>query len=404
MNEKKYKHLTEEDRQTICDLLCKGMDFKTIGKAVGKDQTTISKEVKKHTIVRTKPVLRNDSGAVIDYPLCPMLLKAPYVCNACSKFHCVCKYEKHVYIPGKAHQAYRELLSEARTGIALNSQSFWDMDKIIAEKVRFGQHLYQIAESNDFTCSLSSIYRYMNEGYLSASKIDLPRAVKFKPRKKDRNLYVPKACKAGRTYDDFLVYIQENDISSWVEMDTVIGNPGGKVILTLNFTVCNFMIGLILENKTAAEVASKIRWLKNSLKTADSTFHDYFPVIITDNGSEFADINSIIYDDNGKKETELFFCDPMSSWQKPQIEKNHTLFRDIAPKGTSFDALTQKDLSVIFSHINSVKRKKLFGKTPYEIFTAFFGSNFADLISIYPVKQDEVIQTPKLLKELIRQH
>jgi len=404
MNEKKYKHLTEEDRQTICDLLCKGMDFKTIGKAVGKDQTTISKEVKKHTIVRTKPSLHNDSGDVIDYPVCPMLQKAPYVCNACSKFHGVCKFEKHVYIPGKAHKAYKSLLSEARTGIALNNQSFWVMDNIIAEKIKFGQHLYQIAESNNFDCSLSSIYRYMNEGYLSASKIDLPRAVKFRPRKKHRDIYVPKACKVGRTYNDFLEYIQENDITSWVEMDTVIGKPGGKVILTLNFTVCNFMIGLRLENKSAAEVSSKIRWMKNLLKTAGLSFHDYFPVIITDNGNEFADINSVIYDDTGKKETELFFCDPMSSWQKPQIEKNHTLFRDIVPKGSSFDALMQKDLSVIFSHINSVKRKKLFGKTPYEIFTAFFGSNFADLTGLYPVKPTEVIQTPRLLKDLISQH
>ena len=52
MNERKNKHLTPGDRQEIMECLDKGMTFKAIGKRVGKDQTTISKEVKKHTEVR----------------------------------------------------------------------------------------------------------------------------------------------------------------------------------------------------------------------------------------------------------------------------------------------------------------------------------------------------------------
>ena len=45
MNEKKNKHMTFEDRVDIQECLCKGMTFKAIGKRIGKDQTTISKEV-----------------------------------------------------------------------------------------------------------------------------------------------------------------------------------------------------------------------------------------------------------------------------------------------------------------------------------------------------------------------
>ena len=44
----KYKHLTENERLEIQQCLDHGMTFKAIGKRVGKDQTTISKEVKKH--------------------------------------------------------------------------------------------------------------------------------------------------------------------------------------------------------------------------------------------------------------------------------------------------------------------------------------------------------------------
>ena len=43
--EKRYKHLTEEDRQEIQDCLNHGMTFKQIARRIGKDQTTVSKEV-----------------------------------------------------------------------------------------------------------------------------------------------------------------------------------------------------------------------------------------------------------------------------------------------------------------------------------------------------------------------
>jgi transposase, IS30 family len=44
----KNKHLTIEDRNKIQDFLDHGMPFKEIARRIGKDQTTVSKEVKKH--------------------------------------------------------------------------------------------------------------------------------------------------------------------------------------------------------------------------------------------------------------------------------------------------------------------------------------------------------------------
>ena len=48
MNEKQYKHLTQQDRNEIQECLNKGMRFKDIGKRIEKEQTTLSREVKKH--------------------------------------------------------------------------------------------------------------------------------------------------------------------------------------------------------------------------------------------------------------------------------------------------------------------------------------------------------------------
>jgi IS30 family transposase len=234
---------------------------------------------------------------------------------------------------------------------------------------------------------------------LSVKKLDFPRVVKFKLRRKQYKDFIPKSAKVGRTYNDFLAHIEKHDITSWVEMDTVIGRVGGKVIMTFDFTFCNFMFGLLLDDKSAAEAAAKIRCLKNSFLKSGLRFGDIFPILLTDNGGEFANIKAFVADINGGVETELFFCDPYRSSQKPKVEKNHTLFRDIVPKGESFDHFTQETVDLIFSHVNSVKRKSLNGKTSLDLFRYTYGEIIASLLGIKEIDACNVIQSPKLLKK-----
>lgn len=392
-------HLTEASRQEIMECLDKGMSFKDIARRVGKAQTTISREVKKHLVVQPLAINRkNADGLPIEDRPCPSLLKAPFVCNPCKKRRYLCTYQKQLYIASKAQAEYKTLLHEAREGIPLNKEEFWEADTIIAEGIKKGQHLYHIMESNDVGFSKSSAYRHLHRGYLSVCKLDFPRVVKFKARKQHRPDCVPKVVREGRTYADFLAFTNEHGITSWAEMDTVIGRPGGKVIMTFDFTLCNFMFGLLLDNKTAAEAASKIRALKQHLSDHGLRFGDVLPLLLTDNGGEFANISAFTADLNGEIETQIFFCDPMRSCQKPKVEKNHTLFRDIVPKGESFDQFTQETVNLIFSHVNSVKRRVLNGKTPYEMFSFMFGENTASILGIDKIHSANVIQSPMLLK------
>ncbi len=90
--EKRYKHLTEEDRQEIQDCLNHGMTFKQIARRIGKDQTTVSKEVKKH--IEVSPP-RSEKGA--SEPICQKRIKAPFVCNGCKKT-ARCQQERHFYV------------------------------------------------------------------------------------------------------------------------------------------------------------------------------------------------------------------------------------------------------------------------------------------------------------------
>jgi len=397
---KKNKHMTLEDRIEIQSCLDRGMTFKSIAVRISKDQTTVSKEVKKHIRVNPgEPVMRTDlNGKSVPIPPCPELLKAPFVCNGCKKRRTRCAFQKQLYLAQNAQSEYETLLSEAREGIPLGKEDFYEMDAVLSDGIKKGQHLYHIIKSNNLGISQATAYRHLHRGYLSVSKLDFPRVVKFKSRNQSRGDYIPKTAKVGRTYNDFLDYVDEHGISSWVEMDTVIGRIGGKVIMTFDFTFCNFMFGLLLNDKSAAEAALKIRALKQVLSENDIRFGDVFPVLLTDNGGEFANISAFIADINGEVESCLFFCDPYRSSQKPYVEKNHTLFRDIVKKGESFDHFTQKTVNLIFSHINSVKRKSLNGKSPFEMFAFAYDEKIASLLGVSFIPPKDVIQSPALLK------
>ena len=179
-------------------------------------------------------------------------------------------------------------------------------------------------------------------------------------------------------------------------MDTVMGRMGGKVLLTFNLSFCNFIFARLMDNKTALEVTKHLYKLKNTLHQADKDFCQLFPVILTDNGGEFARVDDIEMDVRG--ESKLFFCDPNRSDQKGRIEKNHTLIRDILPKGTSFDNLTQEDINLVCSHVNSVKRAALNGKSAYELFAFTYGEEIPKLLGISKIPAEDVCQSSTLLQ------
>jgi IS30 family transposase len=398
MKNQHYQHLTLEQRIEIQQCLAHGMSFKDIGKRIGKDQTTVSREVKRHIIVRQTTITRiAKDGTPINEP-CKLLLKAPFVCNPCKHFHRICAFDKHVYSARDAQESYESDLRTSREGIPLNKETFYENDRIITEGIRNGQHLYHILQTHDLGVSTPTVYRHLKKGYLSVSAVEFPRVVKFKPRSRAYAPYVPKACKTGRTYADFLLFREEMGCTAWIEMDTVIGRVGGKVILTFDFIFCNFMIGFLLPDKSAASVSSAILMLKKRLDDHGIPFGTVFPIILTDNGGEFSDVAAIENDLYGNKETHLFFCDPSQSSQKPHVEKNHTLFRDIVPQGASFDEFTQDTVNLIFSHVNSVKRKTLNGRTPYQLLAFTYGDDLPSLLGIEDIPPERVVQSPLLLK------
>ncbi|HHQ6489107.1 TPA: IS30-like element ISSag9 family transposase, partial [Streptococcus agalactiae] len=334
----KHKHLTLLDRNDIQSGLDRGETFKAIGLNLLKHPTTIAKEVKRNK------QLRESTKDCLD---CPLLRKAPYVCNGCPKRRINCGYKKTFYLAKQAQRNYEKLLVESREGIPLNKETFWKIDRVLSNGVKKGQRIYHILKTNDLEVSSSTVYRHIKKGYLSITPIDLPRAVKFKKMRKSTLPPIPKAIKEGRRYEDFIEHMNQSELNSWLEMDTVIGRIGGKVLLTFNVAFCNFIFAKLMDSKTAIETAKHIQVIKRTLYDNKRDFFELFPVILTDNGGEFARVDDIEIDVCGQ--SQLFFCDPNRSDQKARIEKNHTLVRDILPKGTSFDNLTQEDINLALS-------------------------------------------------------
>lgn len=114
------------------------------------------------------------------------------------------------------------------------------------------------------------------------------------------------------------------------------------------------MLVYIMNEKTQAEVLHVFNMLEKTLGV--ELFEKTFPIILTDNGSEFWNLLSFEFNDEGICRTRIFYCDSGASYQKSMIEKNHEFIHYVLPKGTSFDNLSQEDINLMTNHINSLAR------------------------------------------------
>lgn len=178
-------------------------------------------------------------------------------------------------------------------------------------------------------------------------------------------------------------------------MDTVEGVKGGKVLLTIHFVNCSFILAFIREHNDAQSVIDIFNYLQEILGI--DKFKELFILVLTDNSSEFSNPKEIEFDSNtGEKRTQIFYCHPSSLYEKGSCEVNHELLRRI---GTSFNDLTQEDINLIMSHINSYKRKKLNNESPYSIFSKLYGEDTINKLGLQEIEPNKVNLSTHLLKK-----
>jgi len=428
------KFFTYEERLELQKFLKESLSFKGISRKLDKNPTTISREVRKYRSevatgypgfpynacknrfnCRMKKVCGkecsrksdvycklcsscNDNCVEFIAEICTARFRVPYVCNGCETLR-KCTLLKNSYDAEQAHIKAHESISQSRSGLCISEDEIARLNKIISPLVGNGQSVNQIYinHQDELMCSEKTIYNYIDACLFDVRNIDLPRKVKFRERYKKPEFKVDKGCRLGRNYEAFGEFIEKNPDTAVVQMDSVMGTKGGKCLLTIHFVECSLMLAFLRDANTSKSVIDVFNQLDQAL--GKETFNRLFPIILTDNGSEFSNPRAIEYREiNPIWRTSVFYCDAGSPYQKGAIEVNHELIRRVLPKGTSFNNLTQDHISLMMNHINSYKRKKLNNRSPYETFSFYHGEEVLYKLGCTPVTASDIMLKPALLK------
>jgi len=293
-----FKHFSLEERIIIQNELNSRKSFKNIASQLDKAPSSISREVRRHIEQKESgsygrpfnDCVKRFSCSLEDvcqgaFPCshkfcrnckkcknfcsdyrketCQRLTKAPYVCNGCEE-RSKCTLEKSLYSAVIAEDEAKLLLRESRSGISLDEDEIQRIDSIVTPLVLQGQSIHHICCSNkdSIMSSERTIYNYVNDHVFTAKNIDLPRKVRYKPRKKAKTRFkVDKTCVIDRSYNDFLAFMKSMEYSALVQMDTVEGRIGGKVLLTLSFVNSSFMLAYLREANTSKSVTDIFQML-----------------------------------------------------------------------------------------------------------------------------------------------
>lgn len=423
-------HLSLEDRIFIQKELTNHSSFRKIAQALAKDPTTIAKEVKRHRIQRNVgfanfkhnpclhrktctrirvcpqcPYMRNHRctlcGQCTSHCLnfaqedCVRLNAAPFVCNGCPRKH-NCSLTKWVYEAQVAHQQYRNLLSESRSGMNFTALEIEQIDGVISPLIKQKQSIHHIVTHNPdlLPYSEKTLYTLVNTHLLQARNLDLPRKVRMTPRKKTTEVKVDRACRKDRNYEDFKRFLHVHGEPSVVQMDTVEGVKGGSNLLTLYFETYGLMVAFKRPLNNARSVLEILNTLYDKLGHEDYT--RLFGVLLTDNGYEFSNPSALEFAPDGQRRSHLFYCDPASPHQKGACERNHEWIRYFIPKGVNFNLYTQEQINLMMNHINSYTRKKLNNKSPAYLFSLLESPRLLAILEVEIIPPHQIHLSSKL--------
>lgn len=442
MTNTKYdgKHLTTTQRIKIEKGLLDGESLASIARKITKHPSTVAKEIKKYRYFPERerpskklPCFRKKNCQIRflcdkkdcvklcktcydpsreadcqeicpDYAatVCSKIQKAPYVCNGCPKFK-RCSLQHALYSAQRADDTAHDLLVSCRNGINQSPADIALLDDLISPLLKQGQSLAHIYahHGHEIPCCRRTLYNYIDQGVFTARNIDLRRRVRYQCKERKKRTRVSLSAREfriNRTYDDFCALMKKTPSSPVVEMDTVEGGRGNskQAFLTLFFRNCSLMLIFVLPEKTQECVREVFDILSEKLGV--QTFQELFPLILTDNGTEFQTPQLLECDRHGVSRARIFYCNPNSSWQKGMLEKNHEYLRYVIPKGQSLDAYNQSDATRLMNHINSEARDSLNGCTPFRLSLLLLNPKLHDLLKLVAIPPDEVTLKPSLLK------
>ena len=369
-----FSHLTLEERRIILTGITNGSSKTAIAQTIGKDKSTVGKEIKLHRSLthKCKMPLECNNYRKCPYgrrctPDCPEYNpfkcsrrdRTPGACNGCSNWS-KCRFDKYTYSPEDAQMDYRSVLVDSRQGVNLTTSEAKAIADIVSRKMS-------------------------------------------KKKSKGYKKRVDKKYLQGRTYKDYKLYINENSNVFVTQMDTVYNDEiNGPFIQTFKFINACLIFAILHNSKTAESMKQGVDLLESILGT--EVFQKYVHILLTDRGAEFSAADAIETGADGTRRTRVFYCDPMQSGQKGSLENKHIELRYILPKGTNLYAsgLTDQDsLNTVLSHVNSAPVEKLGGKSPLDVAEFMYHDLFEkfETFGLHKIEKDKVVLKPYLLKK-----
>lgn len=335
---KKYNQMTRYERMKIEAYLEAGLNGRQIAQKLNRNPSTIYKEIKRGRTTRLNSknwkdevIYSSDLGDIKH-------TEAKKRCGAKKKIQDDKRFIKFVE------------------------------KKIVKEHYSPAAVLYTIQSKNlSFRTDvcLTTLYNYIKAGvFANITMVDCPNRKSGKKKKK-KKIQVQKRLSKGTGIDERPDDIDTRDEFGHWEMDSVIGKKkeGKKAIIVLTERKTRMEIVRLVKNHTSTEVLRVLNKLERDF--GEKNFRQIFKTITVDNGTEFSDWAGMEKSRRNKHipRTKIYYCHAYRSWERGSNENQNKMIRRWHPKGTSFDELTQADLSKIETWMNDYPRKMFNGKS-----------------------------------------
>ena len=176
----KGKQITLNQRNKIEQMLNQRRRKFEIANELDKTQSTIAREINKHRILKPHNIYKTpnmfnckyfsnckvctDKCKIFQPISCKDRDRNIGVCNNCSKLK-TCNLDKYFYLAEKAHEQYRNTLTDSRQGVNLNTSELIELAHIICPLIKRGQSVYTILNNHpEIKLCEKTIYNYIEMG------------------------------------------------------------------------------------------------------------------------------------------------------------------------------------------------------------------------------------------------
>jgi len=338
---KQYRHLTKAERLEIGILLGKGYSRRAVATALGKDHTSISREIKRGRRSRI-----SQYGQPEDYQATVAQQKA---------------YVRRKYAKYQGKKINEDQVLEAC--LVARLKRHWNPDEISGAMKRHRRCSASSCRHKENDCSGGSIYASKTAIYAwlysewGQQYCRYLYAERYRPKKR-----IPKA---QRVMIPDRVSISERPRGATTR--SRYGHSEGDTMVSGKKTGSLAAIAVIYERKSRYLDARKLANLKPdsftqavaSIQVAQAPLKS----LSLDNGIENRH-HAAITQATGAA---VFFCEPYSSWQKGGVENANKMLRRYLPKGSDLSEVSQTQLQRIVAIINDKPRKILGYKSALQV-------------------------------------